>query len=204
MFDDDALVYYIVKVIEHHEDIHQVPDKNYIASDIIDLIQKDHDYYDLLEQTQSIMKRLIKMKHEKNQDLQNTFSPYGIDLEQFFTRVFQEIDYVEHQGSFLTKIYSLLKELQNEYALSLRYVEIRMDVLSTLTKYTQENLDEEIKELCKNYPQYRFMLYYKIMTTLQQIGNNDLLKKYYQEINTCIPMNEEQKDLLEVIQEIFG
>ena len=32
----------------------------------------------------------------------------------------------------------------------------------------------------------------------------DLLKKYYQEINTCIPMNEEQKDLLEVIQEIFG
>lgn len=49
MFDDDALVYYIVKVIEHHEDIHQVPDKNYIASDIIDLIQKDHDYYDLLE-----------------------------------------------------------------------------------------------------------------------------------------------------------
>ena len=36
-----------------------------------------------------------------------------------------------------------------------------MDVLSTLTKYTQEKLDEEIKELCKNYPQYRFMLYYK-------------------------------------------
>ncbi|MFR3844085.1 hypothetical protein [Faecalibacillus intestinalis] len=88
MFDDDALVYYIVKVIEHHEDIHQVPDKNYIASDIIDLIQKDHDYYDLLEQTQSIMKRLIKMKHEKNQDLQNTFSPYGIDLEQFFYTCF--------------------------------------------------------------------------------------------------------------------
>ena len=147
MFDDDALVFYIVKVIEHHEDIHQVPDKNYIASDIIDLIQKDHDYYDLLEKTESIMKRLIKMKHEKNQDLQNTFSPYGIDLEQFFTRVFQEIDYVEHQASFLKKIYQLLKELQNEYALSLRYVEIQMDVLSTLTKYTQENLDEEIKEL---------------------------------------------------------
>ena len=168
------------------------------------MIQKDHDYYDLLEKTESIMKRLIKMKHEKNQDLQNTFSPYGIDLEQFFTRVFQEIDYVEHQASFLKKIYQLLKELQNEYALSLRYVEIQMDVLSTLTKYTQENLDEEIKELCKNYPQYRFMLYYKIMTTLQQIGNNDLLKKYYQEINTCIPMNEEQKDLLGVIKDIFG
>ena len=50
MFDDDALVLFILfKVIEHHEDIHQVPDKNYIASDIIDLIQKDHDYYDLLE-----------------------------------------------------------------------------------------------------------------------------------------------------------
>ena len=30
------------------------------------------------------------------------------------------------------------------------------------------------------------------------------MEKYYQEINTCIPMNEEQKDLLEVIQEIFG
>ena len=27
MFDDDALVYYIVKVIEHHEDIHQLNDK---------------------------------------------------------------------------------------------------------------------------------------------------------------------------------
>ena len=42
------------------------------------------------------------------------------------------------------------------------------------------------------------------MTSLLQIGNNDLLKKYYQEINTCMPMNEEQKDLLEVIKEIFG
>ena len=125
-------------------------------------------------------------------------------MEQFFTRVFQEIDYIEHQVSFLTKLYSLLKELQNEYALSLRYVEIRMDVLSTLTKYTQENLDEEIKDICKNYPQYRFMLYYKIMTTLQQIGETGLLKKYYYEVNACIPMNEEQKDLLEVIQEIFG
>ena len=48
------------------------------------------------------------------------------------------------------------------------------------------------------------MLYYKVMTTLQQTNQNDLLKKYYQEINTCMPMNEEQKDLLEVIQEIFG
>ena len=123
------LFFYIVKVIEHHEDIHQVPDKNYIASDIIDLIQKDHDYYDLLEKTESIMKRLIKMKHEKNQDLQNTFSPYGIDLEQFFTRVFQEIDYVEHQASFLKKIYQLLKELQNEYAV-IRITESRIDILS--------------------------------------------------------------------------
>lgn len=51
-----------------------------------------------------------------------------------------------------------------------------MDVLSTLTKYTQENLDEEIKDICKHYPQYRFMLYYKIMTTLQQIGETGLLK----------------------------
>mgnify|MGYP000609287169 CR=1 FL=1 len=65
MFDDDALVFYIVKVIEHFVDIHQIPDKNYIASDLLELIQKDHDYHDLLEQTQSIMKRLIKMKHEK-------------------------------------------------------------------------------------------------------------------------------------------
>ena len=31
------------------------------------------DYQDLLEKTENIMKRLIKMKHEKNQDLQNTF-----------------------------------------------------------------------------------------------------------------------------------
>lgn len=40
MFDDDALVFYIVKVIEHFVDIHQIPDKNYIASDLLELIQK--------------------------------------------------------------------------------------------------------------------------------------------------------------------
>lgn len=204
MFDDDALVYYIVKVIEHHEDIHQVPDKNYIASDIIDLIQKDHDYYDLLEKTESIMKRLIKMNHEKNQDLQNTFSPYGIDLEQFFTRVFQDLAYVEVDSKLLKEIYDLIKELQKEYGLSLRYTEIRMDLLSTLIKDDPDCLDQEMKNICKEYPQFRFMLYYKVMTTLQQTNQNDLLKKYYQEINTCMPMNEEQKDLLEVIKEIFG
>ena len=204
MFDDDALVYYIVKVIEHFEDIHQVADKNYIANDLLELIQKDHDYYDLLEKTESIMKRLIKMKHEKNQDLQNTFNPYGIDLEQFFTRVFQDLAYVEVDSKLLKEIYDLIKELQKEYGLSLRYTEIRMDLLSTLIKDDPDCLDQEMKNICKEYPQFRFMLYYKVMTTLQQIGNNDLLKKYYQEINTCIPMNEEQKDLLEVIKEIFG
>ena len=144
------------------------------------------------------------MNHEKNQDLQNTFSPYGIDLEQFFTRVFQDLAYVEVDSKLLKEIYDLIKELQKEYGLSLRYTEIRMDLLSTLIKDDSDCLDQEIKDICKEYPQFRFMLYYKVMTTLQQIGNNDLLKKYYQEINTCIPMNEEQKDLLEVIQEIFG
>ena len=103
MFDDDALVYYIVKVIEHHEDIHQVPDKNYIASDIIDLIQKDHDYYDLLEKTESIMKRLIKMKHEKIKIYKILLVLMVLIWNNFFTRVFQEIDYVEHQASFLKK-----------------------------------------------------------------------------------------------------
>ena len=45
------IVYYIVKVIEHFEDIHQVADKNYIANDLLELIQKDHDYLDLLNKT---------------------------------------------------------------------------------------------------------------------------------------------------------
>lgn len=204
VFDDDALVYYIVKVIEHFEDIHQVADKNYIANDLLELIQKDHDYLDLLNKTKNIIKRLIKMNHEKNHDLQNTFNPYGIDLEQFFTRVFQDLAYVEVDSKLLKEIYDLIKELQKEYGLSLRYTEIRMDLLSTLIKDDPDCLDQEMKNICKEYPQFRFMLYYKVMTTLQQIGNNDLLKKYYQEINTCIPMNEEQKDLLEVIKEIFG
>lgn len=62
---------------------------------LLELIQKDHDYLDLLNKTKNIIKRLIKMNHEKNQDLQNTFNPYGIDLEQFFTRVFQDLAYVE-------------------------------------------------------------------------------------------------------------
>ena len=53
-------VYYIVKVIEHFEDIHQVADKNYIANDLLELIQKDHDYLDLLNKTKNIIKRLIK------------------------------------------------------------------------------------------------------------------------------------------------
>lgn len=159
---------------------------------------------DLLNQTKNIIKRLIKMNHEKNQDLQNTFSPYGIDLEQFFTRVFQDLAYVEVDSKLLKEIYDLIKELQKEYGLSLRYTEIRMDLLSTLIKDDPDCLDQEMKNICKEYPQFRFMLYYKVMTTLQQTNQNDLLKKYYQEINTCMPMNEEQKDLLEVIKEIFG
>ena len=55
------------------------------------------------------------MNHEKNQDLQNTFNPYGIDLEQFFTRVFQDLAYVEVDSKLLKEIYDLIKELQKEY-----------------------------------------------------------------------------------------
>ena len=138
VFDDDALVYYIVKVIEHFEDIHQVADKNYIANDLLELIQKDHDYLDLLNKTKNIIKRLIKMNHEKKSRFNKILlNPYGIDLEQFFTRVFQDLAYVEVDSKLLKEIYDLIKELQKEYGLSLRYTEIRMDLLSTLLKMIQ-------------------------------------------------------------------
>ena len=40
------------------------------------------------------------------------FNPYGIDLEQFFTRVFQDLAYVEVDSKLLKEIYDLIKELQ--------------------------------------------------------------------------------------------
>lgn len=204
VFDDDALVYYLIKVIEQYYDIHQIPDKNYIANDIIKLMNTNQDYLTLLDKTKSILKRLLKMKHIDNLDLQNTFSIYGIDLEQFFTRVFQDISYHEIPQELIKEIYQVFTKCQKEYGVSLRYLEIRIDILSALIKYDQTNLDEEIHDISKTNPELRFMLYYRILTILQEIGNNDLLTKYYQEINTVIPLNEEQKDLLSVIQSIFG
>ena len=204
VFDDDALVYYLIKVVEQHYNIHQIPDKNYIANDIIKLMNTNQDYLTLLKETKNILKRLLKMKHIDNLDLQNTFSIYGIDIEQFFTRVFQDISYHEIPQELIKEIYEVFTKCQKEYGVSLRYIEIRIDILSALIRYDQTNIDEEIHDISKTNPELRFMLYYRILTILQEINNKELLTKYYQEINTVIPLNEEQKDLLSVIQSIFG
>ena len=60
------------------------------------------------------------MKHEKNQDLQNTFSPYGIDLEQFFHVFSKKIDYVEHQASFLKK--NLSNFLKRNFKMNMHFL----------------------------------------------------------------------------------
>lgn len=203
VFDDDALAILIMKVIEHDFDRHSVCDIVYIADDINSLLHSEIEYQDLLKQTKKILKRLNKMKkYRKIDDLQNEFMPYGIDLEQFFTRVFQEIEGFENI-QLLKQLYALIIELLDHYQLSLRYVEIQIDILSAIALLDQNNIDQDIQKIVKTYPDYQFILYYKILNSLQKAKNKELVHKYLQEVLQLSPKNEEQADLLDVIKEIF-
>ena len=204
VFDDDALVYLIMKVIEHDFDVHSVPDIVYIANDINELLHSENEYVVLLQKTRKILKRLIRLSdYQENKDIQNLFAPYGIDLEQFFTRVFQEIQSIDNV-SLLNELYDLLLQLDQHYHLSLRYVDIKIDILSTIIFYDQNNIDEKINSITKAYPDYRFMLYYKILNALQSANRNDLVQHYLKEVLKYRPANEEQADLVDVIKEIFS
>lgn len=203
VFDDDALVYLIIKVIEHEFDIHNVPDIVYIANDIKDLLKQEQPYLSVLKQTLKIMKRLKALsQYVSDRDLQNMFAPYGIDIEQFFVRVFQEINIID-DVKLLTKLYDLLIELMQTYHLSKRYCDIQLELISVIILYDQKEIDSYLQEIKKDNPDYLLMTYYKIINALTMIKKKELAQHYLNVVQTYVPENEEQQDLLDIIKEIF-
>lgn len=105
VFDDDALVYLILKVIEECFDVHTLPDKAYIARDIQEMIHKPLSYEQLLDNTLHIMKRLVTLKqYEKQDHLAVIFLPYMLDIDQFFIRIFENINQYDVQFDLLQKL----------------------------------------------------------------------------------------------------
>lgn len=203
VFDDDALVYLIIKVIEHEFDIHNVPDIVYIANDIKYLLKQEQPYLSVLKQTLKIMKRLKALsQYVSDRDLQNMFAPYGIDIEQFFVRVFQEINMID-DVKLLTKLYDLLIELMQTYHLSKRYCDIQLELISVIILYDQKEIDSYLQEIKKDNPDYLLMTYYKIINALTMVKKKELAQHYLNVVQTYVPENEEQQDLLDIIKEIF-
>lgn len=204
IFDDDALAIVIMKIIEHDFDRQSLPDLVYIAADINQLLHSEMDYATLLKKTKLILKRLNKMKKYRDVlDLQNELLSYGIDLEQFMTRVFQDIQSFDNVH-LLKQIYEQLVELQHHYQLSLRYVEMRINILSTIALYDQDDLEKEVSDILLNYPDYSLTLYYQLLNSLTKINQNALKDQYLKAALQYSPKNEEQADLLDVIKEIFN
>lgn len=204
IFDDDALAIVIMKIIEHDFDRQSLPDLVYIAADINQLLHSEMDYATLLKKTKLILKRLNKMKKYRDVlDLQNELLSYGIDLEQFMTRVFQDIQSFDNVH-LLKQIYEQLVELQHHYQLSLRYVEMRINILSTIALYEQDDLEKEVSDILLNYPDYSLTLYYQLLNSLTKIKQNTLKDQYLKAALQYSPKNEEQADLLDVIKEIFN
>ena len=204
IFDDDALAIVIMKIIEHDFDRQSLPDLVYIAADTNQLLHSEMDYATLLKKTKLILKRLNKMKKYRDVlDLQNELLSYGIDLEQFMTRVFQDIQSFDNVH-LLKQIYEQLVELQHHYQLSLRYVEMRINILSTIALYDQDDLEKEVSDILLNYPDYSLTLYYQLLNSLTKINQNTLKDQYLKAALQYSPKNEEQADLLDVIKEIFN
>lgn len=204
VFDDDALVYLIIKVIEHEFDIHSVPDIVYIANDIKDLLHQEQPYLSVLKHTQKIMKRLQTLsQYVSDRDLQNMFAPYGIDIEQFFVRVFQEINTID-DVQLLKKLYELLTALMQTYHLSKRYCDIQLELISAIVIYDQSEIDHYLQQIEKDNPDYLLMTYYKIINALTEIEKKELVQHYLNMAIAYVPENEEQKDLLDIIKEIFS
>ena len=204
IFDDDELAIVIMKIIEHDFDRQSLPDLVYIAADINQLLHSEMDYATLLKKTKFILKRLNKMKKYRDVlDLQNELLSYGIDLEQFMTRVFQDIQSFDNVH-LLKQIYEQLVELQHHYQLSLRYVEMRINILSTIALYDQDDLEKEVSDILLNYPDYSLTLYYQLLNSLTKIKQNTLKDQYLKAALQYSPKNEEQADLLDVIKEIFN
>ena len=182
IFDDDALAIVIMKIIEHDFDRQSLPDLVYIAADINQLLHSEMDYATLLNKTKLILKRLNKMKKYRDVlDLQNELLSYGIDLEQFMTRVFQDIQSFDNVH-LLKQIYEQLVELQHHYQLSLRYVEMRINILSTIALYDQDDLEKEVSDILLNYPDYSLTLYYQLLNSLTKINQNTLKDQYLKAI----------------------
>lgn len=204
VFDDDALVYLIIKVIEHDFDIHSVPDIVYIARDIKMLMEHEQSYSSLMKQIKKLMKRLMVLsQYEENRDLANMFAPYGLDLEQFFVQVFQDIGTLE-DVVLLKELYELLVSLKQTYVLSKRYSDILLDLIGSIVLYDQSDIENYLLQVEKNDPEYILMAYYKIMSTLDKIHQNEMVRYYYNKVLTFVPENEEQEDLFDIIKEIFA
>lgn len=204
VFDDDALVYLIIKVIEHDFDIHSIPDIIYIARDIKLLMEHEQSYPSLMKQIKKLMKRLMALsQYAENRDLANMFAPYGLDLEQFFVQAFQDIGTLD-DVDLLKELYELLVSLKQTYVLSKRYSDILLDLIGSIVFYDQSDIENYLLQVEKNDPEYILMAYYTIMSTLDKIHQNELVQYYYHKVLTFVPENEEQEDLFDIIKEIFA
>lgn len=204
VFDDDALVYLIIKVIEHDFDIHSIPDIIYIARDIKLLMEHEQSYPSLMKQIKKLMQRLMALsQYAENRDLANMFAPYGLDLEQFFVQAFQDIGTLD-DVDLLKELYELLVSLKQTYVLSKRYSDILLDLIGSIVFYDQSDIENYLLQVEKNDPEYILMAYYTIMSTLDKIHQNELVQYYYHKVLTFVPENEEQEDLFDIIKEIFA
>ena len=204
VFDDDAFIYLIKKIIEEHYDIHQVPDKTYLVSDIQTILSSQMSYLQLLQETNSILERLIHLKdYEKNNHLGVIFNSYMIDIDGFITRVFQDIKSIQPDQDFIVSLLDLMIQLNQAYQLSFRYSEIVSDLYDCLVKSQSLELSNKyLGELKKQFPKKTFNFYYVLLSQLKK-ENHPALKQYYQEALQYKPYNDEQADLMQLIKEIY-
>ena len=204
VFDDDALVYLIIKVIEHDFDVHSIPDIAYIARDIKALLEHVQSYQSLMKQIRKILKRLLALsQYHESRDLENMLAPYGIDLEQVLVQAFQDIGAVD-DVRLLKELYELMISLRQTYEVSKRYCDIILELMSHIVLYDQSDIGHYLQMIEKNDPEYLLMAYYKVLNALSVTHQNELVRYYFDQAMTYQPENEEQEDLLDIINEIFA
>lgn len=81
---------------------------------------------------------------------------------------------------------------------------MQIQLLSQIAKYGQsEALNLGIQNIKKVFPDQIFNLYYVILRELSKANHIEMVTYYMNDILQYMPMNEEQKDMLEIIKESF-
>lgn len=211
LFDEDAILYYLNKLIKSSFQLNEIPDADFINEAFEEyLSMKDGQKNN--ETIQNYFLTLLKTINQLDQytlmrNLQNIFSGTLFDIEWALS------DGIVINFQNTSPNYEITKKVTDEIWTMLEKYKMENpeylfgDALEILARHGLEKAESKFKEGLKSYPKNQVRMYLGVINGLEiyydKSNDNQTLLNLYQEALNIPPVSDDDKDLQDILRENY-